>query len=179
MSYGCQEKTLKSKLIALSIAIVVFFGGFFVWQTVANSQSKNCVTVVVDYGILKNGQVEKQCIAVLSTTSALSVLDKAGYAITGTEKYGDRIACRVNDLPSAISPIKVKSHKGYLETCKDMPAEFAYWAVLVKMGTNVPNPLDVSAKWNWAQTGINEVTLKPGDFIALVFADNENVRFPQ
>jgi hypothetical protein len=39
-------------------------------------------------------------------------------------------------------------------------------------------PLGISGAWGWAQTGINEVYLEPGDAIGLVFADEGDVRFP-
>lgn len=179
MSYGFQVEKMKSKLIATSIALVLFFGGFFVWQTLTTANTANCITVLVDYGILKNGETTTQCISASGKTMALDVLKSAGLSIEGTDKYQSQIVCRVNSLPSATSPIGVKYEEDYVESCSTMPASFAYWAVLVKMKSEVPNPLDVSAKWNWAQTGIDQVSLKPGDSIGLVFADNDNVRFPK
>jgi hypothetical protein len=59
-----------------------------------------------------------------------------------------------------------------------MPPAEAYWAVLVKEHQVVPMPLGISGAWGWAQTGINEVYLEPGDAIGLVFADEGDVRFP-
>ena len=82
-------------------------------------------------------------------------------------------------LPSASEPIGIKGHEDYIESCKDMPAEFAYWAVLEKRKQALPNPADLNAKWAWAQVGVAELALKPGDSLAFVFADNGNVKFPE
>lgn len=170
---------MKTKLIAASIAVVTFFGGYFVWQTLATTDTKDCVTVYIDYGILKNDETTTQCVKTTGKTNALDVLSAAGVAVEGTEKYGSAVACRVNSLPSSTTPLQIEGQDSYLELCNEMPAAFAYWAVFVKEGTDVPNPLDASTKWNWAQTGINEVVLENGDAIGLVFADNENVDTPR
>jgi hypothetical protein len=60
-----------------------------------------------------------------------------------------------------------------------MPAEFGYWAVLEKKKQVIPNPADLNTKWDWAQLGVAELVLKPGDSLAFVFADNGNVKFPE
>ena len=101
------------------------------------------------------------------------------FKLEGTDKYGDAVVCRLNNLPSASEPIGIKGHEDYIENCKDMPSEFGYWAVLEKRKQALPNPADLNAKWAWAQVGVAELALKPGDSLAFVFADNGNVKFPE
>ncbi len=59
-----------------------------------------------------------------------------------------------------------------------MPSEKAYWAILEKRKQIIPNPFDLNGKYAWAQVGVNELSLNPGDSLALVFADNGNIKFP-
>lgn len=159
---------MKSKnLIALS-AVALLVASAWVWTSATNSK-KDCVTSYVDYGVLNPGTVITKCIAVDSEIDAMTILNASGLAILGTDKYGLQVVCRVNSLPSGAAPIGIKGHEDYVETCKDMPAEFAYWAILVRDG---------SGPWGWAQTGLLDIKLQPGDSVALVFADNENVKFP-
>lgn len=127
----------------------------------------DCVKVLIDYSSYKTNY--SGCISELYETNALSVLDSAGINVVGTDKYGSQIVCRVNDFPSATQQLNIKDHSGYVESCKDMPAEFAYWAVLLKS----PN-----GDWKWAETGIDKVNLINGDSIALVFSVNGNTKFP-
>jgi hypothetical protein len=54
-----------------------------------------------------------------------------------------------------------------------MPSEKAYWAILEKRDNLV------FESYAWAQVGINELILSPGDSLALVFATNGEVRFPK
>lgn len=137
--------------------------------TSVTSPRQDCVTVYVDYGVLDNGKKVNDCIAVEGNMDAMTVYNSAGLAILGTEKYGLQIVCRVNFLPSGGTPIGIMGHEDYVETCKDMPAEFAYWGIIVRKG---------SAPWNWADVGIADLKVKNGDSLGLVFVDNENMRFP-
>jgi hypothetical protein len=152
------------KKIALPLAILLGLGTVGV---VAHNVNANCVEVYVDFGPLNNGAKTSECIPLDSRTSALDVLQTAGFVIGGTQEYGDAVACRVNNFPDATA-----------ETCESMPPAEAYWAVLIKEHQVVPMPLGISGAWGWAQTGINEVYLEPGDAIGLVFADEGDVRFP-
>ena len=129
--------------------------------------TRNCATVYIDFGPLGDQSKSSVCIPIDTKTSALTVLKSAGYNLEGTKKYGNAIVCRVNGLPD------VKSEK-----CLDMPPEKAYWAVIIKPKQLIPLPLNVGSPWGWAQTGINEIYLNPGDSIGLVFADNGKVIFP-
>ena len=134
---------------------------------VAHNVNADCVEIYVDFGPLKNGEKIKECIAIDGKANALDLLDSAGFTTEGTVEYGDAVLCRLNNLPDATA-----------ETCESMPPAESYWAVLVKEHQVVPMPLGISGAWGWAQTGINEVYLEPGDAIGLVFADQGDVRFP-
>jgi hypothetical protein len=59
-----------------------------------------------------------------------------------------------------------------------MPPAEAYWAVYVKEYEPFPIPFNTAGEWGWAQTGINEVFLNPGDSLGLVFIENGEVRYP-
>jgi hypothetical protein len=159
---------MKNKNLIALLAVASLVAVSWVWTTTTNPKA-DCVTVYVDYGVLKNQTTDTQCIAVDGPIRGMDALNAAGLAILGTEKYGLDIVCRVNSLPSGASAIGIKGHENYIETCKDMPAEFAYWAILVRDGSN---------PWGWSQTGLSEIKLDAGDSIGLVFSDNENVEFP-
>jgi len=165
------------KFIPAIAVVALVIGGitFYSAQT-----TKNCVNVVIDYGVLdpQNEPYEK-CLVTDVEITALELMKSENFKLEGTDKYGDAIVCRLNNLPSANEPIGVKGHEDYIESCKDMPAEFAYWAVLEKRKQALPNPADLNAKWAWAQVGVAELALKPGDSLAFVFADNGNVKFPE
>jgi uncharacterized lipoprotein NlpE involved in copper resistance len=151
------------KAAVVALAVGLGLGGLYVVQ----EQSKDCVTLYVDYGPLGNGTQSTSCIPVSSKTNALDLLADAGLTIEGTQKYGNAIVCRINNRPDATT-----------ESCQEMPPAEAYWAVLVKEHEILPIPFNTAGVWGWAQTGINEVYLEPGDAIGLVFADNGEVRFP-
>mgnify|MGYP006269635557 CR=1 FL=1 len=153
--------------------VIVIVAGFFTW---ASSYTTHCATVYVDYGITDNHAKVSKCVNIGAPTNALTVLQKAHVQIEGTAKYGNKVVCRVTGLPG-LEPLGIKGHEQYIETCQTMPAEFAYWAVLIKRHVTIPI-FDTSSKWGWAQTGISDVVLKPGDSVGLVFADNGHVRFP-
>jgi hypothetical protein len=165
------------KFIPAIAVVALVIGGitFYSAQT-----TKNCVNVVIDYGVLdpQNEPYEK-CLATDVEITALELMKNENIKLEGTDKYGDAVVCRLNNLPSASEPIGIKGHEDYIESCKDMPAEFGYWAVLEKRKQALPNPADLNAKWAWAQVGVAELALKPGDSLAFVFADNGNVKFPE
>lgn len=159
------------------IAAAVIVGGisFYSAQT-----TKNCVNVVIDYGVLDpQSKPFEKCLDVDGQITALELMTKANFKIEGTDKYGTDVVCRLNNLPKPNEPIGIKGHEAYIENCKDMPAEFAYWAVLEKRKQPIPNPADLNSKWAWAQLGVADLALNAGDSVAFVFADNGNVQFPE
>ena len=105
-------------------------------------------------------------------------MQNANFKLEGTNKYGNNVVCRLNNLPKPSTPIGVKGHEDYIEECKEMPAAFAYWAVLEKRWQVIPNPFDLNGKWAWAQVGVAELAMKPGDGLAFVFVTNGDVKFP-
>ena len=159
---------MKSKYISIFITAGLVLAG--VGIAVATQPNKDCVNVYVDYGVLDSNAKSTKCISVSGQANGLEVLTKAGLSVEGTGKYGLQVVCRVNSLPSATRPIGIKDHENYVETCAEMPAAFAYWAVIVKKG---------ALPWGWADTGIDQVKLETGDSLGLVFVDNENVKFPE
>ena len=161
---------MKNKNLIALLAVAGLVSTAWVWASVNHEATRSeCVEVYVDYGILDKGKIVRDCVPVSGEIDAMTVLNAAGLAIQGTDRYGLSVVCRVNSLPSGGSPILVEGHEEYVETCKDMPAEFAYWAILVRTGVTY---------WGWAQEGVVDIKLEPGDSIGLVFADNDNVRFP-
>lgn len=131
--------------------------------------SGDCVNVVVDYSSQTSGQNVSTCVPVVDKASAMDVLSSAGLTLSGTDDYGLQIVCRVNNVPSATTPIGIKDHEGYTESCSKMPPEFAYWALLIKT---------VNGEWKWAPKGVAQLTLVPGESIGLVFSENGNTKFP-
>jgi hypothetical protein len=151
------------KAAVVVLAVSLGLGGLYVVQ----EQSKDCVTLYVDYGPLGNGTPSTSCIPVSGKTNALDLLADAGLTVEGTREYGNAVVCRINSLPNSV-----------VESCEKMPPAEAYWAVLVKEHEVLPIPFNTAGEWGWAQTGINEVYLNSGDAIGLVFADDGEVRFP-
>jgi hypothetical protein len=147
------------------VAAVLAAAGLYVYTDVYTKA--DCVTVYVDYGTLSANKKVEACIPVSGETNALDLLATAGFQLEGTRKYGNAVVCRVNNLPGPDA-----------ESCEEMPPAEAYWAVLIKEHELLPIPFNTAGEWGWAQTGINEVYLHPGDAIGLVFANDGEVKFP-
>ena len=152
------------KKLILAFAIVLGLG---VTGVAVQNSSPTCVELYVDYGPLNNGAVTNTCITVDGKTDALDLLASANLSTEGTQDYGNAILCRLGGFPDVA-----------VETCEVMPPAESYWAVLVKEHRLIALPFDTGAVWGWAQTGINEVYLNPGDSLGLVFADNGEVELP-
>jgi hypothetical protein len=165
------------KFLPAILVIALVIAGLSFWSAKTDG---NCVTVSIDYGVLDSqNQNYEKCLSASGDVTALDLMNTANFKIEGTEKYGDQIVCRLNNLPKPNQPIGVKGHEDYIETCKDMPAEFAYWAVFEKRKQAIPNPADLNTKWTYAQVGVAELTLNAGDSLAFVFTDNGNVKYPK
>jgi hypothetical protein len=152
------------KKLILALAIILGLG---VAGVAIQNSSLTCVELYVDYGPLNNGAVTATCIPVDGETNALDLLASANLSTEGTQDYGNAILCRLGGFPDVA-----------VETCEVMPPAESYWAVLVKEHRLIALPFDTGAVWGWAQTGINEVYLNPGDSLGLVFADNGEVKLP-
>ena len=165
------------KFLPAILVISSVIAGFSFWSAKTDG---NCVTVSIDYGVLDSqNQNYEKCLSASGDVTALDLMNNANFKIDGTEKYGNQIVCRLNNLPKPNQPIGVKGHEDYIESCKDMPAEFAYWAVFEKRKQAIPNPADLNTKWTYAQVGVAELTLNAGDSLAFVFTDNGNVKYPK
>jgi len=128
------------------------------------------VTVVVNYGILSEDR-DQVCVEFQDAEAlAKDVVSFAGYEITGTGTYGDKVACRVNGLPSESEPFVVEGEEPHLETCADMPAGFAYWALWVKDSD--------TADWDYAQEGVGTLMLEAGSDVGLVFSTGGETPVP-
>ena len=152
---------MKSKIILSVILITTAYLGFV---KLSGPTGASCVNVYVDFGNLDHQTKITSCVETEHRSNALSILNNARINITGTQKYGNKIVCRVNNLPDASR-----------EKCLSMPPENAYWTVLVKKKASVTDPVP---KWGWAQTGVSEILLNPGDSLGLVFTENGKVRWP-
>lgn len=73
------------------------------------------VTVVVDYGALGGG-VQTGC-RLGDPPTGLDALQGAGFAVTGTQRWGLAFVCRINGQPIAAT-----------ELCVNTPPASAYWA---------------------------------------------------
>jgi hypothetical protein len=172
MSYGFLEEIVKNKILIASAITVALVSAFLVKETLT-APKIDCVNVYVDYGVLNNGETSEACIRVEDGIDAMSAFNMHSVAIQGTDKYGLQIVCRVNSFPNGVDAIPVKDNEGYVERCTDMPAQFAYWALLVKRGSGS------TAVWGWSDKGILDLDLDAGDSVALVFTVNDEVKWPE
>jgi hypothetical protein len=157
---------MKKTALALALGLALATSGCATQQNYVLAE--NCVTVIVDFQSLKN-EKKQTCVAAGSAMEAMTAFNLAGYAIYGTDKYGLQIICRVNALPDAVTPIVSKDQDSYVEKCTDMPAEFAYWALLVRTPEK---------DWTFAEVGIQDLKINPGEQVALVFSVDGKLELP-
>jgi hypothetical protein len=157
---------MKKTALALALGLTLATAGCSQPQRVV--PANNCVTVVVDFQSLKSDKTQT-CIDAGSAVDAMTAFNLAGYSISGTDKYGLQIICRVNGLPDAITPIVSKDQDSYVEKCEEMPAEFAYWALLVRTPEK---------DWTYADKGIAELVINPGEQVALLFSVDGKLELP-
>jgi hypothetical protein len=125
------------------------------------------VEVAVNYGGL--AKRSSYCVEVSEPTAASEVLRLASIEVEGTATYPDQIVCRVNGLPSETEAIDIPGAEPHLETCENMPPEFAYWALWVR---------DDAKEWEYASEGIGTLVLEPGSSIGLAFSRAGKVLLP-
>jgi len=121
------------------------------------------VTVVVDSSALDQKPAQTWCASTDTAITAAEAFGDASVKIEGTEQYGDQVACRVNGVPAADTAIKAEDGSDYFETCKGMPAGFAYWSLWVK---------PAGGNWDYAQEGASTQQLQPGDSVQFLFSLN-------
>jgi hypothetical protein len=154
---------MNRKIIIPALLLAIFATTYAVINKTSN-QDIPCVNTYINFGSLDNNKVIMECVPEEGKAGATFVFNKQGIKLSGTDQYGLSVVCRVNGLPDPVH-----------EKCAKMPPENAYWAVLVKKHATL---IDPSPKWGWAQTGISEVYLYPGDSVGLVFTENGKVRWP-
>ncbi len=137
------------------LAVVLVMGSLAVFEATSD---KDCINLYVDYGTLEKSTFN-QCIK-STETKAIDLLVNNNFTLQGTDKYGTAVLCRLNNLPKE-------------DECKDMPSEKAYWAILEKRDQIL------FEDYVWAQVGIDQLILSPGDSLALVFATDGTVNFPE
>ena len=137
------------------LAVVLVMGSLAVFEATSD---KDCINLYVDYGNLEKSTFN-QCIK-STETKAIDLLVNNNFTLRGTDKYGTAVLCRLNGLPKE-------------DECKDMPSEKAYWAILEKRDQIL------FEDYVWAQVGIDQLILSPGDSLALVFATDGTVNFPE
>lgn len=131
-----------------------------------NKASCAGVQVLVDFAGLGAEPIDS-CIEVSAETAASQIAELAGLTTQGTGDYGDAIVCRVNGEPQATDTVQVTSGS-YTEDCADMPSADAYWSVWVR----------TNGVWDYAPVGFNELTLAPGQAVALLYDVNNAVTAP-
>jgi hypothetical protein len=128
------------------------------------------VAVEVNFGTLGAEQIST-CITIDGEEIlAIDALSRAGVVLEGTVTYPDQIVCRVNLLPSATEPIEIAGQEPHLETCADMPPEFAYWALWVKTSDE--------SSWEYAVEGAKTLKLRNGQSVGLAFASGDQAPTP-
>lgn len=103
------------------------------------------------------------CVKTTTAVTAADALTTAGITTEGTEQYGDQVICRVDGLPAADEALRGADGTDYFETCKTMPAAFAYWSLWVK---------PVGGEWAYAEESASTQKLQPGDAVELLFTLN-------
>lgn len=157
---------MKKATLALALGVLLSVSGCA--NTNNTVSDADCINVIVDFQSLKN-EKKSTCVRAEGEIDAMTAFNAAGYAILGTQKYGLQIVCRVNSLPSMTQPVVTKDQKNYVEKCADMPPEFAYWALLIRTETK---------DWQYAPVGIADLTVKPGEQLALVFSVDGKMVLP-
>jgi hypothetical protein len=144
--------------IALSLVIIAGALGL-----TSLSNDSECVNIYVDYASLNKDKKVIGCIP-SDRDYAIDIFRSGGISLEGTGKYGLDVVCRVEGLPGP-----------EIEQCVDMPPENAYWAIIVKEKFSLVN---LFPRWGWAQLGVSDLELNPGDSVGLVFVKDGELRWP-
>ena len=148
---------MRSKIILLLIIIAGALG----FTNISNNS--DCVNIYVDYASLNKDKKVINCIQA-DKAYAIDILRDGGIKLDGTDRYGLDVVCRVEELPGP-----------EIEDCKNMPAENAYWAIIVKEKFSLIN---LFPRWGWAQLGVSDLELNAGDSLGLVFVKDGELRWP-
>ncbi len=157
------------KYAALGLVLLLGLSGC---TAEAENAAGDCdgVVVEVNFGTMQAEQISS-CIAFEGDEIlAKDALAQAAVEIEGTVTYPDQIVCRVNGLPSATDPLEIEGQEPHIESCADMPPEFAYWALWVKN--------DVASQWEYATEGAATLKLSRGQSVGLAFASGDQAPTP-
>lgn len=113
------------------------------------------VSIVVNFGTLDAKSIH----ACAPAGVAVAALAASGITTTGTTDYGDKVICRVDDLPAPA-----------VESCATLPSA-AYWALWVKSSSD--------GKWEYAQEGAATLQLSAGESLGLVYTQGSDTTPPQ
>lgn len=157
------------KFSTFALALVLALSGCTAAEEVASGPCDG-VAVEVNFGTLGAKQISSCIEFEGEEILAKDVLSQAGVELAGTVTYPDQIVCRVNGLPSATEPLEIEGQEPHLESCADMPPEFAYWALWVKS--------DSGSQWEYATEGAASLKLTRGQSVGLAFASGDNTPTP-
>ncbi len=143
--------------IALSGCATSSIGTGSTTSSSASASSGPCtkVSIVVDFGTLDAKSIH----ACAPAGVAAAALTASGITTAGTSDYGDKVICRVDDLPSPA-----------VESCAKLPSA-AYWALWVKTSAD--------GKWEYAQEGAATLELSAGESLGLVYTQGSDTTPPQ
>lgn len=116
------------------------------------------IQVVVDYARLDQPTVD-ECVESAEPMTALEAATEAGLTITGSDKYGDAIVCRIDGRPSATEELRTETQGPYTETCADLGPGWAIWSIWVS----------TEAGWELGQEAVNTQLVKPGQAVGFVW----------
>lgn len=93
------------------------------------------------------------------------VLREAGVDMTGTERWGLTMACRLDGRPAADETIPRQGDPTYREACVDTPPANAYWSYWYA---------DDGAAWTYSTVGLTSRSAIPGGFEGWSFSLNRS-----
>ncbi|MBJ7507301.1 MAG: hypothetical protein JHC72_07875, partial [Candidatus Nanopelagicus sp.] len=101
------------KFFSAIFVVVLVISGVTLWSTQTRA---NCVNVLIDYGSLDSSNADfEKCLTVTGEITALELMQNANFKLEGTNKYGNNVVCRLNNLPKPNQAIGVKGHEDYIE----------------------------------------------------------------
>lgn len=120
------------------------------------------VTVVVD-GSALDGGTQIRCVPDAEGMSGLEALQKAGFDVTGTRRYGKAMVCRIDNRPSPQRELAITGDEDYRETCTNTVPTAALWAYW---------HAENGGEWAYSQRGPKSRTVQPGGFEGWSFTLN-------
>jgi hypothetical protein len=119
------------------------------------------VTVVVDMSALGGGVTVRCAGDAGAGSSGLDALRSAGFAVTGTTRFGLSFVCRIQGRPAADEVLPIPGNDGYQERCVDTPPPTAFWGYWY-----APN----RGAWTYSSSGAQAHETIPGGFEGWAFA---------